>query len=181
MSKYGEIKEKAWKVDLDRIDEGYLWHAEIVYSESRNTAKSKLLEAYSHDLNLNDCDKTEVNYLNIPVIRAKEYDKYEYGGEILSIDEIIEKKRRIERHSKLDAIMNDESITHCYIYKNGSYYADNHCGYVGSKTRAGIYTKEDAVSSGRSCDQLYIDPINTKEHNEMVQSEIEKLQKRLIK
>ena len=180
--KYGEIKQKAWCIDWSKIDEGYYYSGNIdpVYANSRSKARS----IFFKETNICDYQPTnmeDIEYITIPLLRDKECDKFEYKGEILSISEIERKKLNDKRLTEFRDIENDESITHCYIYKNGYYYADNHCGYVSAQNRAGIYTKKDALSSGRSCRELHIEPVNTEDHNKMVNNEIEKLKNRLIK
>lgn len=176
-----KIVKKAWGIDWSRIDEGdyHSGNIDSVYAETRGKAKSLLLSDIS-DYKLR-WSSDDITYLNAPVVRYSHDDKYEYEGAALTLSEIKRKKRDEERLNEFDNIINDPKITHCYIYKNGYYYADNHCGYVSSQSRAGVYTKEDAVSSGKSCEDLHINPINTKEHNEMISAEIEKLKSRLIK
>lgn len=55
--------------------------------------------------------------------------------------------------------LDDKSITHCYITKNGWYYRPNSSGYTDIKEEAGIYTKEEGVKHALSCDKLLLIPI----------------------
>jgi len=174
-----KLIKKAYGVNWDKIDEGDYYRGNIspVYAEGRNEAKSLLLSEVS-DYNLRFSDE-DITYLNAPIIRYKDCDKYEFKGKELTLRQIEDKKRQDERDNELQSILNDESIIYCYIRK-GSYYRPNSCGYTDRRDRAGVYTKEEAVSSARSCQELSIIPIDIKEHNKMIQFEINELNERLL-
>lgn len=178
--KYPLVK-KAYKIDFSKIEEGYLYdYGEFVVSaETLNKARYKLLEkAYCENICLRGSDD-EVTYMTIPVIRAKEYDTYEFEGEALTKSGIEEVLKSRKRFAELDSILNDESITHCYI-KKGSYYRPHSCGYTDFIHRAGVFTKKEAVNSGKSCRDLTIIPIDIEKHNKIIQDEIDDLKTRLI-
>lgn len=85
-----------------------------------------------------------------------------------------------ERIKELDNILNNDSIKYCYIKKRGEYYRPNSCGYTTYKFFAGVYTKEEAVSDAKSCNDLTIIPINVEEHNKYINTIISDLNTRLI-
>lgn len=177
-----ELAKKAWEINFDNIEEGYLYDQGfyVVYANTRNKAKSKLLT-------LADCEgirlkgeEDEVDYLTIPVIRSKKYDKYYFEGEALTIYSIEGRLRERERLESLQEILDNNSIKFCYI-KKGSYYRPNSCGYTDFTHMAGVYTKEEAVSKAESCEDLRIIPIDISEHNKMIEERIKDLTTRLIK
>jgi len=175
-----EIIKKAYKVDFDKIDEGYLACEHIATTNSRNEARKELFYVIRWDdwkLKYSDED---ITYLNIPVIRAKEYDRVLFEDEEVircEIPRILDKR---ERTAKLNKILEDPNITHCYIRK-GRYYRPGSCGYTDFRTRAGVFTKEEAVNSGMRCDELSIIPIDIDEHNKILQEEINHIQSRIIR
>jgi len=171
---------KAWCVDWSKISEGayYSGNIEPVYAETRGQAKKLFLpDIQEYELRFS----TEpITFLNIPIRRCKELDKFDFDGDILTKYEYEENKIKIERENKLKNILSDDNISHCYILKRGSFYADNYCGYTQYISKAGVYKKSDAVSCANSCNELDIIPINNKEHNDLINNEIENLKNRLI-
>lgn len=93
------------------------------------------------------------------------------------INEELSKRKRI---SDLDEILNNEYIKYCYIIKRDSYYVPHSCGYTDFKYKAGVYSKEDAVSSAKSCRDLRIERIDIDEHNQMIKDRIQDLNTRLL-
>lgn len=175
-----KVTEKCWKIDFTNVDEAYMYNQDqfFCYTETRGKAKSILLNKHKYDLVLYSGE--ELNYLNIPVVRDKEFDKYDYFGQSLSLGEIKELKQKEEREKELDDIAKDENITHCYIRKGGYYYKPNNCGYTEYITFAGVYTKKDAIRSCRGCSELRAIPIDIEEHNQRVNDQIDNLRLRLI-
>jgi len=170
---------KAYQIDLDRLDEGYLSDIIMCYANNVNDAKKKLLQEIKYDNWKLKYTDDELTYLNIPVIRRKSDDKILFEGKAVTE---IEKNRILykrERDSLLENILNDVNIKYCYI-KKGSYYRPNNCGYTDFKCRAGVYTKQEAVQSAKSCNQLTIIPIDILEHNKMINNEILELSSRLL-
>jgi hypothetical protein len=55
-----------------------------------------------------------------------------------------------ERNQSFDDMLNDTTITHCYIRK-GSYHRPGSSGYTDFRHRAGVFTKQEAISSAKSC------------------------------
>lgn len=173
------IVEKAWKIDLEQLDGGYESSEIVCHAENTNKAKIALLHKVKYDSWKLRWTGNEINYLNIPVVRANEYDLVLFEGANVTLNKVAEIKAKRERIAYLDGILNDESIKYCYIRK-GSYYGPNCCGYTQYKFQAGVYTKEDAVSQAKSVSELYLEPINIAEHNEMIQAKIADLSSRII-
>lgn len=70
------LAQKAYQVNFDKINEGFLSSGNICYAESRNKAKSILFNEIGDEgweLRYSD---DPLSYINIPVIRAPEYDKF---------------------------------------------------------------------------------------------------------
>lgn len=171
--------KKAYEIDFTRIDEGYLFCDRICYAENHNKAKSLLLkEVKNESVNLRSTGD-EVTYTTIPVIRCKEADLYLFEEKELTKRQIEEIQTERERIAGLNAMLTDDAITHCYIRK-GNYYRPGNSGYTDFRQYAGVYTKEEAVSSAKSCRDLRIIPIDISEHNEMIQSEVNSLLTRII-
>lgn len=178
MKKY-TLKEKAYKINLDRIDKGYLFCEQIFWAKSIGKAKKELMEKIQYE-GYQPREGGDITYLNIPVLRAKEHDLYEFEGNditIYKIEKIIEERERI---LELNKTLEDPTIKFCYIRKRGSYYRPNCCGYTEFEDKAGVYTKKDAVSQAMSCDELTIRPVDIEQHNKMINESIYELQKQLI-
>lgn len=178
MEKY-ELKQKAYGIDFSRIEEGFLCSEEYVHAESRNKAKSLLLDKIGYQC-LATTYGEEITYLNIPVVRAPEYDLYLFEGAEKTkqnIEEILEQRKRT---ASLDKILLNPEIKYCYIKKRGSYYCPHSCGYTQFKHKAGVYTKEEAIYEAKSCYELDIIPIDIAEHNKMIRNEINDLSTRLL-
>lgn len=175
-----KIVEKAWELNTGKIEEGFLLSEKTVYSNSRNEAKQKILEWYKYDDLKLRYDFDDVTYLNIPITRSREYDKVLFEGEVVCKADIPKIKEKLEKEAEFERILNDPKIVYCYIRKNGYYYRPNSGGYTEYVLHAGIYTKQEAVKSARSCDELSVIPIDEIVHNEMIETEIENLKKRLI-
>jgi hypothetical protein len=158
-----KIIQKAYQIDLSKIDEGYLFTPIILYSKNRNTARSELMKKIKYlDLRLLH-SKSEISYSNIPVIRCYEDDEVEYCGKGMTREKM-EWERKIEKHNqKLDAILNDNNISHCFIRKNGAYYRDSCQGYTEKREYAGIYLKHDAVQEARNITEIIVVPIDISE------------------
>lgn len=178
-----QIIRKGWQIDLSRIEEGYLYSPIICDAVSRTKAKSALLREAKinhYDLELSYTGK-EVTYLNIPIIRCEEADIILYDGQEVSRYKAEELQRLKEHREKHQAILDDESITHCYIMKRGLYYGDDYCGYTEFKLKAGIYLKKDAIRECINLLELRAIPINVSEHNDYMSKHIEDLTNRLIR
>lgn len=67
------IKEKAYCLNLDKIDDGFLLSEIIVHAPTRNKAKYMMLDKiFFSGYTVNEED---ICYTNIPLIRAKMHDK----------------------------------------------------------------------------------------------------------
>nr|WP_322624452.1 hypothetical protein [uncultured Flavobacterium sp.] len=174
------LQAKAWELKLSEVDEGYLCCDIIVFAENRGKAKSALLTRARHEgldvLNTGE----EITYLNIPVQRSPASDKFLFEDEALSgyrISEILVERERLK---KLDELLKDESITHCYICRHGQYYRPRYCGYTSSKISAGVYLTADAVRHARGVADIKLLPVNPESHNQLIIAEIAKLESNLI-
>ncbi|MCD8433540.1 hypothetical protein LNJ05_12285 [Tenacibaculum finnmarkense genomovar ulcerans] len=172
-----KLAKKAYEIDFGRIEEGYLYSQEICFAETLNKAKYELLGVLE-GATLVKSDK-EINYLNIPVVRFKHADKYFFEGREMNMREIEDELSENKRILALDEILNNPLIKYCYKIKRG-YYRPNNCGYTDSKKEAGIYSKEEAVSSAKSCRDVRIETIDIGEHNQMIKDEIQELNTRLL-
>jgi hypothetical protein len=174
------METKAWGVNWDKIEEGEYYNGclPIVYAENRNKAKALLIDAGLRDYKLYSTGE-DVTYLNAPIKRLKRQDLVEFEGGFLSKDEIDDIKLKRKRLGKLETILRDKDITHCYIYKGG-YYKPDMCGYTDIQARAGVYIKQEAVDHAKHCREVTVIPIETKKHNKMILEEIEDLKKKII-
>ena len=175
----GSIVKKAYEIDLDRLEEGYLSDSIICYSENMNKAKTELLKMVKYDdWKLKNSDD-ELTYLNIPVKRRKSSDQIIFEGKQVlrcSIDLIIKERERI---AKLDEILNNPNIKYCYIIK-GIYYRPNFCGYTSIKSEAGVYPKDEAIKHAKSVREIRIEWCDVEEHNQMINDKIRELTGRLL-
>lgn len=177
-----KLAKKAYEIDFSKIEEGYLYDSSsfIIYAETRNKAKTDLLKkAYCESICLSG-EEDEVTYLTIPVIRCKSADKYFFEDKEMSLFNIDEELTERKRLSVLQEILDNQHIKYCYIRK-GSYYGPNSRGYTDFKHKAGIYTKEEAVSHAKSCRDLWLERIDIEDHNKMINQEVRELQTRLLK
>ena len=176
-----KLAKKAYEIDFSKIEEGFLYDSSsfISYAETRNKAKSELLKkTYCENICL-DGEDDEVTYLTIPVIRCKEADKYIFEDKQMSLYDIEKELFERKRLADLQEILDNENIKYCYIRKGG-YYKPNSCGYTDFKHRAGVYTKEEAVSHAISCRDIWLERIDIEEHNKMMKDEIRDLERRLL-
>lgn len=177
------ISKKAWCLNLNAIEEGYLHGGFIVLAKNRNQARSKMIEEIKYEsieLNKFYNSSTEITYLNVPIRRCKECDLVKFEGEELERWRV---KNRIDhrlRMKELDSILEDDSVIHVYIKKRGSFYGSNFCGYTGCIEKAGVYKKEEAIKHARSCDELLIVPISTEDHNKMLAQKIDALKSKIL-
>ncbi|KXX72754.1 hypothetical protein [Flammeovirga sp. SJP92] len=174
-----EIVKKAYKIDLEKIDEGYLFGDFICYADTRNEAKSSLLKEVEYESMIIKNTGEELTYLNIPIVRCKSADLLDFEGsekKLWEINEILAERKRIKA---LQEILNNEHIKYCYIRKGG-YYRPNFGGYTESIYKAGVYTKEDAVSHAKSCRDIWLERIDIEEHNQIIKSKIIDLESRIL-
>ncbi len=175
-----KLVSKGYKIDFNKIEEGYLFSEYTTNADNISKAKSELLKRIKYE----DCKviltSAVVTYLNIPVVRSKEHDLYEYNGKSMTLLHINAVKNEENRIVKLNAILSNDDIKYCYIQKRGSYYRPNSCGYTGMVHLAGVYAKKEAVSDAMSCNEIYITPIDIKVHNKMINEMINELQSRIL-
>lgn len=82
---------------------------------------------------------------------------------------------------EINKIEKNKKVTHCYIRKGGQgYYRPGSCGYTDFTTRAGVYTKAEAIEHARSCRDLTIPTIDIDYHNKCLLEEIQSMASRLI-
>lgn len=169
-----ELIKKAWKVNLDRVDNGWEYGEHIIYADTKGQAKTMFyLDEYT--VNGQYC-----NFLTIPIIRAKYADKVLYKGETY-IRSILEKKLATQsRHAELDKLIKGDAKLY-YILKHGVYYRPDCSGYTNFKSQAGVYEVKDAVTQAKSCEDLILIPVDIEEHNALINKKIEILKKGLIK
>jgi len=171
---------KGYELNLSVIDEGYLFSRYVCSAENKGKAKSNLLKQIRNEGMKLRWSDDEINFLNIPVIRNKEYDMVEYNGDIITKSKLRDVQRS-EKHAKeLQDILNDEKTTHCYIKKRGVYYSENYNGYTEFKVHAGVYPKLDACKHAKGCEEVTIVPIVNTEHNDYLNNHIERIKSRLL-
>lgn len=178
MEKY-ELKQKAYGIDFSKIEEGSFYNEEHVNADNRNKAKLLLL-SFATCAGLVNTYGEDITYLNIPVLRVPEFDLYIFEGEERTkknIKYILEERKHI---ASLDKVLFNPEIKYCYIRKRGSYYCPNSRGYTQFEHKAGVYTKEEAISAAKSCSELNVVPINIAAHNKMIRDEINDLSTRLL-
>lgn len=171
-----KITKKAYKVDLSKIDEGFLYCPSHCFANNRIQAKTKLL----HDVDAVLLNGDELTYLNIPVVRDKENDIVDYKDDSLKRGDI-PARVKLEKQTALEqSYLADPKITHCYIRKRGLYYGHDYCGYTDFKHKAGIYSTADAVKHCGGNIELTCKPIDIAEHNEILLNEIARIRKGII-
>ena len=179
MKKY-TLAKKAYKIDLNRIYEGYYYCENSCFAENINQAKSILLKSIKYEnYRVVGCDK-DVDYLTIPVVRAPQLDLYKFELQELTLSTIEHILNERERIKILDDLLLDKSVDFCYIRKNGLYYRKNSSGYTEYISKAGIYSKIEAVSIAKGCEDIILENIDVQAHNEMINQEINDLQTRII-
>lgn len=175
-----KIVEKAYQVNFDKVEEGFLASVVWCHANTHNEAKKKLLkEIIVDDWKLKYSDEP-LSYLTIPIKRCVELDLVEFRGEVIHRNKIKGILEEEERNEYLESILNDKSISHCYIKKDGYYYKPNSAGYTEYVSKAGVYSKEDAISHVRYCNELSAIPIDITTHNDTINQEIKVLQSNLI-
>lgn len=176
-----QLIKRSYKIDLTRINDSYL--SDSYYScvaDSLNQARSILYDkARGGGLELKSGDK--LSLVNLPVVRNPVGDLYLFEGRCLSFSEISDVLFEKTRISELDSLLNNDSVSYCYIKKGSYYYRENSCGYTSNKLYAGVYIKQEAINIVKSCTSLTLIPIDIERHNSMIDAAIEDLKTRLIK
>lgn len=173
------LAEKAYTINLDEIYEGFCYCQEIVYADSVNSAKKKMLEKIEYDdYNLSESGD-EISYLNIPIIRCYEADKHEFEGTIITSTQVGIIFREQSRAEYIDSIRSDDDDTLYYLIKRGAYYRQNSRGYT-DFVDAGFFDKKRALSELTSCEDITIDRVNVNVRNDLTRTKIKELEARLI-
>lgn len=174
------IVKKAYRIDLSKIQDGFMYrYSEVMcHAEKLTKAKKELLKIASIE-GLLLRGKQELTYLNIPVIRHKIEDIVVFIGSEMTRYAAQSQIKQHKKDQKLFEILDDESITHCYI-KKGPYYCPNYCGYTDHLHEAGVYTKEAAIDHVRFVNGCYAIPIDVDKHNNMIKEKIADLSTRII-
>jgi hypothetical protein len=174
------IVEKAWSVSAGKFEEPWYHDNGQVYYGTRGQAKQLAIPD-------NDGGKLsngkEVDYLNIPVVRSKEYDKVDFRGEKTSKSDVRNILEKEKLYSEFDKLLEANPNGYAYILKGGYYYGPNYCGYTERQTRAGVYTLKDAISECKGVslrDHMRPSLINVESHNESIQNEIDSLKSKLL-
>jgi len=167
-----KLVKTAYSIDFSKIEEGYLYNDEICFAENRNKAKVLLLETIKYSSVCLIGEDDDVTYINIPVRRCKDCDRYLFEGQELTQFQIEDLKYERKRLLELDDILNDDKIKYCYIIKGGVYYRPNYSGYTDFKHNAGIYLKKDAIDSAKHSKEIRIEEIVIDVHNKMIVDKI---------
>lgn len=174
-----EIIEKGYRINLQKIDEGFAYSDVWCHAPSLGAAKKKLLDSPSAiGMKLSNGD--DITFLNIPVVRASQYDLVMFQGKRISRARKEEMEKRQKRFAKINAIIDDKAVTHCYITKGPLYYRGNYNGYTLERVEAGVYEKRSAASHAIHSDDVTLVPIQKEEHNALITESIEQLKKRII-
>ena len=73
-----KLVEKAYCIDWNKVEEGFLACSKICYADSIGKAKKILLEEIKYDgWKIKNSDDY-ITYLNIPIVRCAELDKHEF-------------------------------------------------------------------------------------------------------
>lgn len=177
-----EIVEKAWVINNSNWEEPYFCPQDVFYAETAGKAKLKALKHIDCGDAL-DSSGNELTFTTIKVQRANELDKILFEGvptERHQIDYVLEKR---ERDNELLKLAKENAGAYAYIKKGGYYYRDNHSGYTEYILQAGVYPIQEAVRSVMHLslgDNGRVILINPDEHNKMIETEIAKLQGKII-
>lgn len=133
-----QIIEKAWRVNKDKFEEPW-YHGDQIYYGTRGKAKSSSISDNDAGKLLNG---KEINFINIPIIRAKEYDKVLFNNEVIKRYQIKQKLRE----QKIKELPKDKLF---YVQDSRQYVGNavvwwelNGNGYTTDISKAQIYTYE---------------------------------------
>ncbi len=170
---------EAYQINLEAIKDGWVYDIIICHAHNHNEARSTLLHKVRWDgMKLRSGE--DLTYLNIPVQRCPGADLVAYEGKLISKHKLEEIKARIKRHTEFDDILADPGVIYCYIKKYGSYYSPGYSGYTHYVQHAGVYTKEDAVSHARGCDEIWLVPVDIQAHNARLKECLAAIERNLI-
>lgn len=175
-----KIVEKGYQIMPRRLSDPYIVEDIFCWAENHNAARGKLFKMVKdYNLKLWISDE-ELNYLNIPVERCHNVDKVLFNNMVVVRSTVYALIERDKRNEKIQEILQNDEITHCYIRKGGYYYRDNARGYTELIYEAGVYPKAEAAKLARPSDEIYLIPIINSEHDKMIQDKIEEIAKRCI-
>jgi hypothetical protein len=177
-----ELKEKAWVFNKSRFEESYFVPDDVFYAETFTKAKSIALNSIKYD-DYKTFLGEEITYLNIPLVRNRQYDRYLINGEIKTLDRIEIDRKYKERADRLVALVEANPDAKAYIRKGGYYYKPNSCGYTERLEDAGVYSIQEAVESVKRCsigDNMDAIVIDVEAHNLMILNKIKELKQKLI-
>jgi hypothetical protein len=171
-----KLLKKGWTLNLGLIDEGYLWCDYHVLAENRNQAKSKMIHSVKYEGMILSSTEEELSYMNVPIVRDKSIDVFDFEGQSLALYEIEEILKERKRRSLMNEILQNPSITHVYIKKEGWFYCKNYRGYTERGFSAGLYEKQKAYDHCTGCQKLKMIPCSPEEHNNSIDEEISRLE-----
>lgn len=137
--------------------------------------KSKATDPYDWHL-----DGETPKYIDLKCKRAKSFDKVIFEDKKITryqIDSILYRRKRKE---ELESFLNDDTLTHCYIMKRGTYYRPHSCGYTSQKSRAGIYTIKEGVEEAVGCEDIYLERVSKSVHNAMLEKAINEIRELML-
>lgn len=176
-----ELHTMAWVINKNKLAEPWFAPDEVYYGSSVGKVKRKALNDL--DGHLSSIFKEPFTFLNVPLVRAKQFDKYIIDGIIKTMADIDYDNRKAKQDTELLKIVNENPDGMAYIIKGGMYYRPDNCGYTEFKSMAGVYPVSDAARSVRGCslgDNMRMVLIDKDEHNAMINERIEDLKTRLI-
>lgn len=177
-----KLIQKAYALNTSRFEEPYFAPDNVVYATSRGKAKTMLWDQIMSDGYTNDIGE-EITFLNLPIRRAPNADKYEYFGKIMTKSDIDYQIRKRDRDLEFEDILIKNPNSFAYIQKGGRYYRPNCNGYTDYKWLAGVYTLEKAVSECKGCslgDNMRPTLINIDEHNKMLEGYIKDFKEKML-
>lgn len=173
------VIEKGWQLDSFKMELCYNINDYVVSAATEDEAKRKLFMLESvYKMRLSTGELLTLD--NIPLIECPEADIVMCCGEPVRRNRVREFEENKAIEQSRNALRNYPGITHCYISKGGSYYRPDYKGYTEHRYLAGVYTKEDAISSCKDVRYTNIMPIDIEEHNAYLSGIIAEIQSRII-
>jgi len=173
------LHQKAWEINPNRLLEPWFSGDEVYYG-TRGQAKSSALPDYDA---ARTCSDEEITYLNIPIRRAKNMDKYLVNGEIKTRSQIEYDEEKACKFAEIDDTVSNNPNSKAYIRKGGYYYRPDCNGYCSSVLDAGVYSVQEAAKSVKRSslgDCMALILIDKEDHNRAINNRIADLKTRLI-
>ncbi len=161
MSEKIKIAKKAYRVwvhsDIGEYPVFSKYDVEVIYADNATKAKS---HCNYHDGKNEDGD--DARWIDIKCIRAKEYDKIEYNGNLISRKDYKLKLAEEKRNKKLQEL--DETDLYYvqddrgYVGNAVSWWAHGGSGYTCKIKNAHKYTKDEVIkdfTNGRETDVIW--------------------------